>query len=355
MLNALKGLYNEMDKEKSGQPVVPMMFVMMCRQFWPQFDEQDNGKYLQQDAEEYCSAVMTAADQALKGQEGGQGVGRLFEGAYEEVMKCVESEDEPSVTTQSTFRILRCNMDTETATIETGLAKAMQGHREKNSEKLGRNAQWETTSKLDRLPEYLWVNLVRFEWRKDINKKTKKLRKCVFPFKLDVFTLCSDSLKARMKAPRLAIKNDIEKALEAKRREKQGLSEEDAPKTVGEAAQEEGAEAMEVDDAEAALGGNNNGFYELCGVVTHQGRDADSGHYVGWTKQKNGKWMCFDDHKVYEVSEDKIQVCFRRPPSPPMFVSVDAYNHTTAPQELAGGGEAHSAYLLLYRMRDEVC
>ena len=32
-----------------------------------------------------------------------------------------------------------------------------------------------------------------------------------------------------------------------------------------------------------------SGKYELCGVLTHKGRSADSGHYTAWTKQADGK------------------------------------------------------------------
>lgn len=30
------------------------------------------------------------------------------------------------------------------------------------------------------------------------------------------------------------------------------------------------------------------GIYDLVAVLTHKGRSADSGHYVGWVKQENG-------------------------------------------------------------------
>lgn len=33
---------------------------------------------------------------------------------------------------------------------------------------------------------------------------------------------------------------------------------------------------------------NETGLYELYAVLTHKGRDADSGHYVAWTKQSDG-------------------------------------------------------------------
>jgi ubiquitin carboxyl-terminal hydrolase 14 len=33
------------------------------------------------------------------------------------------------------------------------------------------------------------------------------------------------------------------------------------------------------------------GVYDLVAVLTHKGRSADSGHYVGWVKQENGWFL----------------------------------------------------------------
>lgn len=84
-------------------------------------------------------------------------------------------------------------------------------------------------------------------------------------------------------------------------------------------------------------GANQSGLYELRGVVTHQGASADSGHYTAYVKkagsvdaktgkrkEEDGKWWWFNDDKVSEVTADKIEA-------------------------LAGGGESHSALILLYR------
>ena len=73
------------------------------------------------------------------------------------------------------------------------------------------------------------------------------------------------------------------------------------------------------------------GLYELRGLVTHQGSSADSGHYTAYVKktaapgkEEDGKWWWFNDDKVQEVEAEKIET-------------------------LAGGGETHSALILLYR------
>jgi ubiquitin carboxyl-terminal hydrolase 14 len=39
---------------------------------------------------------------------------------------------------------------------------------------------------------------------------------------------------------------------------------------------------------EAGLASNFKGTYELYGVVTHKGRSADAGHYMGWVRIKGG-------------------------------------------------------------------
>jgi ubiquitin carboxyl-terminal hydrolase 14 len=84
-------------------------------------------------------------------------------------------------------------------------------------------------------------------------------------------------------------------------------------------------------------GANQSGLYELRAVVTHQGASADSGHYTAYVKktgpkdpvtgkvgEEDGKWWWFNDDKVTEVTSDKIDA-------------------------LAGGGESHSALILLYK------
>jgi len=82
---------------------------------------------------------------------------------------------------------------------------------------------------------------------------------------------------------------------------------------------------------------NQTGLYELRGIVTHQGASADSGHYTAYVKKEgikdsktgkkeaeDGKWWWFNDDRVSEVDGEKIET-------------------------LAGGGETHSALILLYR------
>lgn len=68
------------------------------------------------------------------------------------------------------------------------------------------------------------------------------------------------------------------------------------------------------------------GRYELVALITHQGRTADSGHYIGWARREkdSSKWAKFDDATVTEVSEDDVK-------------------------NLTGGGDWHMGYLCFYR------
>jgi len=71
------------------------------------------------------------------------------------------------------------------------------------------------------------------------------------------------------------------------------------------------------------------GQYELHAVVTHKGRSADSGHYIGWVRQSPGStfWWCYNDDVVTEVRTEDIL-------------------------KLGGGGDRDMAYLNFYRFRD---
>jgi ubiquitin carboxyl-terminal hydrolase 14 len=70
--------------------------------------------------------------------------------------------------------------------------------------------------------------------------------------------------------------------------------------------------------------GLDTGHYQLIAVVTHKGRSADGGHYVGWVHQSGDDWFQYDDDIVSTVQTDEILA-------------------------LRGGGDWHTAYLCIYR------
>lgn len=54
------------------------------------------------------------------------------------------------------------------------------------------------------------------------------------------------------------------------------------------------------------LGSNNSGYYTLQAVLTHRGRSSSSGHYVGWVRQSDDKWIKCDDDNISPVTTEDI-------------------------------------------------
>jgi len=225
---------------------------------------------------------------------------------------------------------------------------------------LDRDAKYTKITRVTRLPKYLTCHFVRFFWKREINKKNKILRKVAFPLELDATVFCSDELKPKLVPVRDKIRNLRKDALDRERADKRAkqskLDTEDSKRAANraktssigsalaqlEAQQEEISNALlssEVPDWDKEIAGlvdpemakdegqNITGLYELLGVITHKGPSADSGHYCSYVKKKDGDgktWYFFDDDKVSEVPEEKIE-------------------------GLAGGGESHSALICLYQ------
>merc|ERR1711874_848792 len=78
---------------------------------------------------------------------------------------------------------------------------------------------------------------------------------------------------------------------------------------------------------EGDLGSNNSGYYELQAVLTHKGRSSNSGHYVAWVKYKGDTWIECNDDDVNPIHVEDVL-------------------------KLSGGGDWHTAYLLLYGPRN---
>lgn len=167
----------------------------------------------------------------------------------------------------------------------------------------------------------------------------------MYPRVLDLYQFCSDSLKVKLDKGR-----EVEEAqrsaedaarLEGKKKqaeesdkqvsgEQQAINDEEKERNrlVGQAAKQAqlAEEAKAHDDKLYRPHGQglDTGNYELVAVVTHKGRSADGGHYVGWVHQAGDNWLCFDDDIVTSVKTDEILA-------------------------LRGGGDWHTAYLCIYR------
>jgi ubiquitin carboxyl-terminal hydrolase 14 len=399
----LRDLYQQMSETQDGFP--PMLFLNTLRQQYPQFDQRDRtGRgYAQQDAEEAYSQIVQQLSQKLTVPDTGNSgkkeafVKKYMSGTMHASLAppAEVGDNEPTVETDEPFLKLNCHIDNNLNHLTDGIKASLTEEIEKNSETLGRDAIYTKTSRVSRLPKYLTVHFVRFFWKKDINKKAKILKKVTFPEELDVVDYCTEDLRKHLIPVRDQIRNirkdeqDMERARKrqklrhkqeedrkhdedmmkaeaapiAKAKEKKDAKESkdkapeggdlDVYKTDKEYEEEKEASLkaakkalLDVIDPELAAdeAANKSGLYELRGVITHQGASADSGHYTSYVKkegklvddpkapggkrrEEEAKWWWFNDDKVSEVDTERVLA-------------------------LSGGGEAHSALILLYRAID---
>lgn len=396
MTNQLRDLYKMMSETQSGFP--PLAFLNALRLAFPQFAERSKSGhgYAQQDAEEAWSQIVAQLRQKLKlkdGEDSSQSVSfvdRYLSGAFVSTLECDEAAaregGEEPVTSTEPFLKLNCHIDGATNHLRDGIINGLNEKIEKRSSVLDRDAIYTKKSKISRLPKHLTVHFVRFFWRRDVQKKAKIMRKVTFPQELDVVEFCTDDLRKMLIPVRDKVREirkdeeDIDRARKRRKKnnggddisneppagpiEKRSAKKDEEKKSAAAPAGDGDTEMTETykTDAEfeaekdAALleakkelhglinpellkdeGANQSGLYELRGVVTHQGSSADSGHYTAYVKktaptdpktgkkgEEDGNWWWFNDDKVSEVPSDKIAT-------------------------LAGGGESHSALILLYR------
>ncbi|KAG7523975.1 ubiquitin carboxyl-terminal hydrolase 14 [Solea senegalensis] len=329
---ALRDLYETMDKTSSSLP--PIILLQFLHMAFPQFAEKgDQGQYLQQDANECWLQMMRVLQQKLEPlepetpmeteSESGAAsasskknfIDQYFGVEFETSMKCTESEEEEPIKGKENQLQLSCFINPEVKYLATGLRLRLQEEITKMSPTLDRNALYIKSSKLSRLPAYLTVQMVRFYYKEKASVNAKVLKDVKFPLMLDVYELCTSEVQEKMLPIRSKFKEVEDKKLE-KQQQKQLVKKPDAGKEVK-------YEPFSFSDD---IGSNNSGYYDLQGVLTHQGRSSSSGHYVGWVKRKEGEWVKFDDDKVSLVSPEDIL-------------------------RLSGGGDWHIAYVLLYGPR----
>jgi ubiquitin carboxyl-terminal hydrolase 14 len=400
---SLRDLYKQMGETQEGFP--PLAFLNALRTAFPQFAEKSKSGhgYAQQDAEEAWSQIVTQLRQKLKIKDTGDGsseakeisfVDKYLAGGFSSITECDEQAardgGEEPVKSEDVFLKLDCHISATTNHLRDGILAGLEEKLEKKSSVLDRDAVYTKKSKISRLPKYLTVHFVRFFWKREAQKKAKIMRKVTFPDELDVVEFCTDELKKMLIPVRdkvREVRKDEEDIDRARKRQKRIHDKEAADAAAGivdsvsesKKADEKKAEDKKKDgkatggdtemedvvyktDAEveaeraAAIleakkelhalinpelakdeGANKSGLYELRGVVTHQGASADSGHYTSYVKklgpldpktgkrgEEDGKWWWFNDDKVFEVEAEKIAT-------------------------LSGGGESHSALILLYK------
>jgi len=362
----------------SLDPVEPVGFWGQLMSLFPTFAQRTpQGAPMQQDSEEFLNDVITLLSRKLTSptsmvKDFGTSknvVDALFGIETEDVFKCLECEDEPVTRSKASLRKLQCNIQggaeskVQINHMTAGIMLGLTGDLEKRSEILGRDAVWSKTQRITRLPRYICVQFMRFFWKLTPNNadraglKSKILRPVAFPEVMDVYEMCSEDLQKQLAIGRRKADKEAEERL-AKRNKISDEKEKEPEKessSAPESSTEQSGTDMEVDDDdEAALKaalamsmdtesssvpvargdtmGNGlpddfQGKYEIFAAVTHQGRSADSGHYVGYVKDSDGEWYKYDDDKVTPQAIEDIL-------------------------KLKGGGDWPMAYLTFYRYKE---
>lgn len=313
---------------KATVSVNPFAFLTALRQVNPQFAERDrsgSGMFMQQDAEECWGEILTRLASALLVDPAdatrGNWVDRLFAIHTKSEDRCGEGDAEEVVRREENVRALKCHISHTVNHLAQGVREGLEETIEKHSDALGRSAEWKRTSRLDQLPPFLIVQFVRFFWKPAEQVKAKILRNVSFPVQLDVYDFCTDELKEKLDVKRDEARAKADAAIAGKGEAEGGGEGEGSGSGAGAASG--GVGRGEGEEEIAAETGN----YELCAVLTHQGRAADAGHYVAWVKDEGTRWFKFDDDKVSVHTEEEVK-------------------------KLSGGGDWHMAYMCLYRAKN---
>lgn len=304
-----------------GIQVAMMMFWHALLKKYPTLAAvTPEGHPMQQDAHEALAKILQEVVTVLPSK-----FSKLFSGDLKQELRGASDEAGSGTESSDVFSFLSCNINSEVGSIEIGLEKAFNESFSTTNETTQEVTNLTRRSRINKAPEYLLVHLVRFSWRSDIKQKTKVLKPVSFPPMLDIFTLCSEELQKEQKPRRDAIREALDAELEKRKR---GRLEENVDsseaKGMSDAA---GTSASKTEPIPSVLQ-NETGYYELCGVISHKGRGADSGHYIYWGKSGTS-WVVYDDENAAVVTEEDVL-------------------------RLRGIGESHIAYVLLYRSRNPV-
>ena len=294
--------------DTATEPVTPMQLVQVIREINPMFAEVDHGVCKQQDADECVSLLLNNIHDTLK-TKGNENevfskvlIDELFGIEMQINMKNVEDTNEIKTKKEVLYKLI-CYIDSSTLELVEGLKKSLKENIDLFSDKLQRNTVFEKSQLINRLPNYLCVQFMRFYWKQANTLtgakagKAKILKSVIFSKIIDVYDMCTEETKEIL---------NIGRKIESK------LMKDDKDFKIENVKKEEGKEYVAT------------GRYQLISVLTHQGRSSESGHYIGWVHKKDDKWLKYDDSEVTMVTTNEVL-------------------------ELKGGGDWHMAYICFFK------
>ena len=294
--------------DSATEPVTPMLLVKVIREINPMFAESEHGVCKQQDADECVSLLLNNIHDTLKTKGDGDEVyskiliDDLFGIEMQIKFKNVEETSEIKTKKEVLYKLI-CYIDNNTLELVEGLKNSLKENIDLFSDKLQRNTVFEKSQLINRLPNYLSVQFMRFYWKQANTLtgakagKAKILKSVIFSKIIDLYDMCTEETKELL---------NIGRKIESK------LLKDDKDFKVENVKREEGKEYVPT------------GRYQLISVLTHQGRSSESGHYIGWVHKKDDKWLKYDDSEVTMVTTNEVL-------------------------ELKGGGDWHMAYICFFK------
>ncbi len=279
---------------------------------------------------------------------------------------------EAAVVRTDLHRKLVCNIQggadasaqTNVTHIMEGIQLSLNGKVEKRSEVLGRDAIWTRKQRISKLPPILAIQFGRFYWKETPDShdhagvKCKVMKPVAFSPMLDIYEFCSEKVQKVLKKARDAALAEEEDRIAKKLKGEEEPSASADDKMDVDNGEDEDLKAALAMSMQTALDDDITtdnviighglpdkfqGKYELFAVVTHKGRDADGGHYMGWVKAENQS-NCGQSRKIADTDEDNDD----------WFVFDDdevSPCDTESVLKLKGGGDWHMSYLNFYRAK----
>ncbi|KAL3197094.1 hypothetical protein MRX96_045022 [Rhipicephalus microplus] len=278
----------------------------------PRFAEKsEQGGFAQQDANECWTEVVRMLQQKLPAidqpaSETGPApahkynnfVDQYFGGVFDVTLKCMESEEEPETRTKEHFLQLSCFISQDVKYMMAGLKSKLSETINKKSPTLNKDCEYKKTSTISRLPAYLTIQFVRFFYKERGAVNAKILKDIKFPLQLDV-----SSRTARWTSHKSSISSTLTMQTRLTGRPSRSHSH------------------LQMTPAQTTAASTRSRLCSRTKAALHP-----SGHYVAWIRRKEDEWFKCDDDKVSVVTSEEIL-------------------------KLSGGGDWHTAYVLLYGPR----
>lgn len=219
MTLAVKSVFDQMERNAN---VTPVFLVQTLHNVFPQFAQTgEKGVYRQQDANE-CWVELMKMLMKLDPRAGASSskysslIEQYFGGTFNCEMKCLESEGEEVKKSTENFLQLSCFISSEVKYMHSGLKLRLNEQISKKSPTLDRDANYMKQSLISRLPAYLTINFVRFQYKGKEGINAKVLKDIKFAMDFDAFELCTKDLQQKLLPMRNKFKEQEDAAIVAK-------------------------------------------------------------------------------------------------------------------------------------------